>query len=87
MYRENESADTAETNDKDRDAEWFKQRLIEQSVSALEIIWGNYLQYFHEVPPHLMDRYLHHRSTFLHRQALALARLEEAAMEDHPFAT
>lgn len=69
-----------------RDVEWFKGRLIEQRVSLFEIVWGNYLHYFHEVPPHLMDRYLHHRASFLHKKALSLTILEEQMMEEHPFA-
>jgi hypothetical protein len=66
--------------------EAFKERLIEGGVSGLEIAWGDYVEHFHEVPPHLRERYLHHRRRLLHRDALALSRSEHDAMEDHPFA-
>lgn len=87
MYREGNEASVVPEVLKSRDVEWFKGRLLEQKVSMFEIVWGNYIQYFHEVPSHLMDRYLHHRSTFLHRQALSLALYEEKLMEEHPFAS
>ncbi len=69
-----------------RDEEWFKRQLTERGVGKLEIIWGDYRAYFHEIPPHVMDRYLHHRPMLFHKQALELTLLEEKAMEDHPFA-
>jgi hypothetical protein len=66
--------------------EAFKERLIAEGVSALEIAWGDYVEHFHEVPEHLRERYLHHRGRLLHRDALALSLLEQTAMENHPFA-
>ena len=69
-----------------KDVEWFKQRLMDQKVSMFEIVWGNYVHYFDEVPTHLLGRYIHHRATFLHKKALSLAIFEEQVMEDHPFA-
>lgn len=58
------------TSNEVRDLEWFKNQLIRRGVSSLEIVWGNYETYFHEVPAHLMDAYLLKRQTLLHKQAL-----------------
>ncbi len=66
--------------------ESFKEGLVAAGVSPFEIIWGNYADHYHEVPQHLMSRYLHHRSTHLHRRALSIALCEEAFMDSHPFA-
>ncbi len=63
----------------------FKQALLTRGVSATEIAWGDYKNNFKEIPPHTMERYLHHRKTLLHKDALALVLQECKAMIDHPF--
>lgn len=67
--------------------ETFARDLLEQGVSALEIVWGNHKEYFEEIPPHCMGRYLRYRRTLLHRKALSVVLLEESMMESHPFAS
>ncbi len=65
----------------------FAQDLIEQGVCHLEIVWGNYKEYFAEVPEHLRGRYLRYRKTMLHRQALAVVLYEESVFLAHPFSS
>lgn len=59
-----------------RDIEWFKQQLQSLGVGLLEIVWGNHVEQFHEIPPEVMDRYLKYRKNALHRKALELALQE-----------
>lgn len=76
----------ADQEEQGRDIDWFRDQLQERGVSRFEIVWGNYVEYFHQVPRHALNRYLHHRGSMLHKKALELALMEEEAMENHPFA-
>lgn len=79
-------AKTAKPPEPEWTLERFKNELIERGVGTLEIVWGNYIDYFNEIPKGLMNRYLHHRRTHLHKRALELSLFEQALEESHPFA-
>lgn len=68
-----------------RDAEWFKQRLQERGVCGLEIVWGNYKEYFEQIPPELISQYLSYRPRLLHKQALEAILFERKVLDGHPF--
>ena len=52
----------------------FKIALRDCGVYPLELVWGNHVGYYREIPEHLMSLYLAERPRLLHVEALAKAK-------------
>lgn len=68
-----------------KDLVWFETQLVALGVCSLYIAWGNHAEDFLQIPVHLMDRYLQHRSTCFHAEALKRASVDCGAAIQHPW--